>query len=159
MLFGVCEVGIIDDENKFASLINIVNGVNVPRGYMDGASPFVQLQQSGENGIGEGEPIYLAPMKWSAIACWHPLAGDELRVYEQRVEVLEHSSGRVIASGVSTFRFDAKKNHTARAQGPGIPISKLGDPVIRLSLRDVTDDPIAEWSNHADWPLYVSYID
>jgi hypothetical protein len=151
LVFAVCEVSTVDQENGGTSLINLFTGINLTRKEVES-----RVQEAESENEGSEEAIVGAPIRWSAVAMWRALPEDEGQVFEQKIEIID-PKGRSTGGAIGAFQLKVGKSQVNRSAGDSLPVGESGECIIRLSLRKVAD--IEDFKQIADWIISVNHLD
>jgi hypothetical protein len=131
-----CENVIFDREDNTASLIILIEGINI----------------NTQDALPEDAEL---PTRWCVYTMWRRRDGDEGKTFEQKVEMIS-PSGRIAKQHDTPFAFQqGKKNHRVKLYMFGLPIGEVGTWSINASLREKNDE--AQWDAVASLPFEVSH--
>ena len=127
LVFAPCQSVLIDSEDSIVSMVQIIEhfGFSTQKQELDAGS-----------GI---------PFGWAVLSLWLRQDGDEGKVFEQRVELID-PSGAVRLRSDATFEMGARTLRQRLNIG-GMPIQPQGEYNLRLSLRESEGQHrvVAEW--------------
>ena len=136
LIFVACEKVIFDREDNTASLVTIVEGIDISVG--------ANLPETAE-----------LPIAWSVFSVWRKEDGDEDKQFRQRVGVVS-PSGRIAKQQDTPFRFlENKNNHRVKVLMIGMPIGEAGIWLINLSIKEDTDE--SQWEVITSLPFEVDH--
>lgn len=136
--FTPCQQAIVNVEDKTASLIGLLNGVQVRNNEADPV-PFDAV----------------VPFKWYIFTLWHRTAEDEGKTFEQRIQ-LRQPDGEEFFSFAQTFRISSRI-HMVISRAENFPVGQVGECVLALSLREEGTEQ--NWVMVDEHPILVEYID
>jgi len=134
--FLPCSKVIVDREDRLASLISIIERVNIHLG------PETPLDDD-----------MAIPISWTIATEWRPSPEDVDKTFEQHVELI-YATGKIAYDVTVTFRMESKR-HKQLINLSGLPAAVPGDLVLKLSLREATKG--SRWKNISEYVIEISH--
>lgn len=138
LLFAACEKVILSSDEGTASLITVLESVNVS------IPPDTPIP-----------PATMVPMKWSVFTLWRGEPGDDNRTYKQWIQLFLPGANLDLGATFEKMQdLDfSKMNQRIVLNITGFPVTQAGDCIVRLSLREgEAENP---WRKCADWPINI----
>ena len=133
LCFLPCEKVIIDQNANTISMINVLEGISVPKAPTPDAGVL---------------------LTWSIVSVWEQTEGDARKTYEQRTYLLL-PDGKEKVDLITRFQF-AQKRHRLIGTINGFPVPLAGDYILKLFLRELGSE---QWIPIADYTLPVEHTD
>ncbi len=133
IFFLPCEKAIISQEDNTISLINVMQGINVPKPSVEDAG---------------------AAISWFAVSAWQMIPGDANKTYEQRTN-LQLPNGKETAESITRFDFSKVPSHRNIVRINGFPVGQAGVCTLNLFLRELGG---GQWAQVADYQITVNHI-
>jgi len=133
IFFLPCEKAIISQEDNTISLINVMQGINVPKPPIEDAGVAVS---------------------WFAVSAWQKILGDADKTYEQRTN-LRLPNGKETAESITRFDFSKVPSHRNIVRINGFPVGQTGVYTLNLFLRELGAE---QWTQVADYQITVKHI-
>ena len=134
IFFLPCEKAIINQDDNALSLINVMQGINVPKPPTEDAG---------------------VALLWCAVSLWQKTPDDKDRTFEQRT-TLSMPNGKEAAESLLKFSFSEKGNHRNIVKISGFPVGQSGTYTLNLFLRELGSE---QWTEVANYQIVVTHIE
>jgi hypothetical protein len=133
IFFLPCEKAIISQEDNTISLINVIQGINVPKPSIEDAG---------------------AAVSWFAVSAWQMIPGDANKTYEHRTN-LRLPNGKETGESILRFDFSKTPHHRNIVRINGFPVGQAGIYTLNLFIRELGAE---QWTQVADYQITVNHI-